>query len=147
MHLLVGPPLVAEKSKEGLGATSKEASMRDESRSRKQQQLLAFLVFALWIRQAGRQRYKKKTSRKPSAVSTGWASNERPKISTFRFQRWPPRWLSGATSAARDTSLLRPLPGLQLPPCLPDQLDRHPTHITTLPNGVRVASEDLPVLV
>ncbi|KAI5001647.1 hypothetical protein ZWY2020_026297 [Hordeum vulgare] len=54
------------------------------------------------------------------------------------------RWLSGAASAARSTSLLRPLPGLDLPPCLPDQLARLPTRITTLPNGVRVASEDVP---
>lgn len=56
-------------------------------------------------------------------------------------------WLSGsgAASAARSTSLLRPLPGLDLPPCLPDKLARLPTRITTLPNGVRVASEDVPV--
>ena len=58
------------------------------------------------------------------------------------------RWLSGAaaSAAARTTSLLRPLPGLDLPPCLPDKLARLPTRITTLPNGVRVASEDVPVL-
>ncbi|CAM0885407.1 unnamed protein product [Alopecurus aequalis] len=57
----------------------------------------------------------------------------------------PTRWLSGAASAAaRTTSLLRPLPGLDLPPSLPDKLARLPTRITTLPNGVRVASEDLP---
>lgn len=55
------------------------------------------------------------------------------------------RRLSGAaTSAARNASLLRPLPGLDLPPPLPDHLGRSPTMITTLPNGVRVASEDLP---
>ncbi|KAF7026366.1 hypothetical protein CFC21_038481 [Triticum aestivum] len=65
-------------------------------------------------------------------------------------QRVPPplptmtRRLSGAASAARSTSLLHPLPGLDLPPCLPDQLARLPTRITTLPNGVRVASEDVP---
>ncbi|XP_062208191.1 mitochondrial-processing peptidase subunit alpha-like [Phragmites australis] len=57
------------------------------------------------------------------------------------------RRLSGAdasASALRGTSLLRPLPGLDLPPCLPDQLGRSPTRITTLPNGIRVASEDVP---
>ncbi|XP_024314654.1 ABC transporter D family member 1 [Brachypodium distachyon] len=54
------------------------------------------------------------------------------------------RWLSGAAAAARSTSLLRPLPGLELPPSLPDQLHRLPTRVTTLPNGVRVASEDIP---
>jgi hypothetical protein len=58
----------------------------------------------------------------------------------------PTRWLSGTASAARTTSLLRPLPGLDLPPSLPDKLTRLPTRITTLPNGVRVASEDVPVL-
>jgi mitochondrial-processing peptidase subunit alpha len=42
-------------------------------------------------------------------------------------------------------SLLRPLPGLDLPPCLPDNLSRSPTRITTLPNGLRVATEDVPV--
>ncbi|XP_062232085.1 mitochondrial-processing peptidase subunit alpha-like [Phragmites australis] len=47
-------------------------------------------------------------------------------------------------AAARYTSLLRPLPGLELPPCLPGQLGRNPTRITTLPNGIRVASEDVP---
>jgi hypothetical protein len=57
----------------------------------------------------------------------------------------PTRRLSGAASAARTTSLLRPLPGLDLPPSLPDKLTRLPTRVTTLPNGVRVASEDLPV--
>ncbi|KAL6853965.1 hypothetical protein ACP4OV_019994 [Aristida adscensionis] len=56
------------------------------------------------------------------------------------------RRISGAApaSSARDASLLRPLPGLDLPPCLPDQLGRSPTVVTTLPNGVRIASEDVP---
>uniref|UniRef100_A0A0E0JU27 Uncharacterized protein n=1 Tax=Oryza punctata TaxID=4537 RepID=A0A0E0JU27_ORYPU len=55
-------------------------------------------------------------------------------------------WLSGGALpfAARMTSLLRPLPGLDVPQCLPDQLGVQPTRVTTLPNGVRVASEDLP---
>uniref|UniRef100_A0A804LVU2 Peptidase M16 N-terminal domain-containing protein n=1 Tax=Zea mays TaxID=4577 RepID=A0A804LVU2_MAIZE len=39
---------------------------------------------------------------------------------------------------------MRPLPGLDLPPCLPDNLSRSPTRITTLPNGLRVATEDVP---
>ncbi|KAK3166597.1 hypothetical protein QOZ80_1AG0047900 [Eleusine coracana subsp. coracana] len=55
------------------------------------------------------------------------------------------RRLSGAsTSDARNASLLHPLPDLDLPPPLPDHLGRSPTMITTLPNGVRVASEDIP---
>ena len=47
--------------------------------------------------------------------------------------------------AACEGSLLRPLPGLDLPPCLPDNLSRSPTRITMLPNGLRVATEDVPV--
>ncbi|KAJ1287237.1 hypothetical protein BS78_03G415600 [Paspalum vaginatum] len=42
------------------------------------------------------------------------------------------------------SSLLHPLPGLELPPCLPDNLDRSPTRITTLSNGIRIATEDVP---
>jgi len=45
---------------------------------------------------------------------------------------------------ARDNSLLHPLPGLDLPPPLPDNLGRSPTRVTTLPNGIRVATEDVP---
>ncbi|KAI4990962.1 hypothetical protein ZWY2020_039333 [Hordeum vulgare] len=37
------------------------------------------------------------------------------------------RWLSDTSSAARSTSLLGPLLGLALPPCLPDQLACLPT--------------------
>lgn len=65
-----------------------------------------------------------------------------------RSSRRRREWLSGGAvaSAARTTSLLHPLPGLDVPQCLPDQLGVQPTRVTTLPNGVRVASEDLPVL-
>ncbi|URE27968.1 Insulinase (Peptidase family M16) [Musa troglodytarum] len=38
--------------------------------------------------------------------------------------------------------LFHPLPGLKLPICLPDSAERNPTKVTTLPNGLRVASED-----
>ncbi|CAL4971964.1 unnamed protein product [Urochloa decumbens] len=48
------------------------------------------------------------------------------------------------SASARDNSLLRPLPGLDLPPPLPDNLGRSPTRITTLPCGIRVATEDVP---
>jgi hypothetical protein len=57
------------------------------------------------------------------------------------------RRLSAAEArAARDDSLLRPLPGLDLPPPLPDNLGRSPTRVTTLPSGIRVATEDVPVM-
>nr|CAB3479542.1 unnamed protein product [Digitaria exilis] len=51
---------------------------------------------------------------------------------------------ASASSSASENSLLRPLPGLDLPPPLPDNLGRCPTRITTLPNGIRVASENVP---
>ncbi|RCV29202.1 hypothetical protein SEVIR_5G471500v4 [Setaria viridis] len=51
---------------------------------------------------------------------------------------------SAASSSARDNSLLRPLPGLDLPPPLADNLGRSPTRVTTLPSGIRVATEDVP---
>ncbi|KAG1369725.1 mitochondrial-processing peptidase subunit alpha [Cocos nucifera] len=40
--------------------------------------------------------------------------------------------------------LFHPLSGLKLPPCLPDSMERYPTKITTLPNGLKIASEDAP---
>lgn len=40
--------------------------------------------------------------------------------------------------------LFLPLSGLKLPPCLPDSMKRYPTKITTLPNGLKIASEDAP---
>ncbi|AQK98045.1 Putative mitochondrial processing peptidase alpha subunit family protein [Zea mays] len=57
----------------------------------------------------------------------------------------PPRRLPAPEAfVASERSLLRPLPGLDLPPCLPDNLSRSPTRVTTLPNGLRVATEDIP---
>ncbi|CAD5165859.1 unnamed protein product [Musa acuminata subsp. malaccensis] len=38
--------------------------------------------------------------------------------------------------------LFHPLPGLNLPICLPDSAEQNATKVTTLPNGLRVASED-----
>ncbi|KAJ6790468.1 mitochondrial-processing peptidase subunit alpha-like isoform X3 [Iris pallida] len=50
--------------------------------------------------------------------------------------------LSSPSYAKRFPPLVRPLPGLSLPPCTLDHADRNPTRITTLPNGLRIASED-----
>ncbi|KAK1691690.1 hypothetical protein QYE76_008387 [Lolium multiflorum] len=49
------------------------------------------------------------------------------------------------TYAERFPSLLDPLPGLRSPPALHDE-DPPPPHteVTTLPNGVRIASQDIP---
>ncbi|PKU79304.1 Mitochondrial-processing peptidase subunit alpha [Dendrobium catenatum] len=44
----------------------------------------------------------------------------------------------------RFPSLFHPIPGIKLSPCLPDFVEPHPTMITTLPNGLKIASEDSP---
>ncbi|XP_020573355.1 mitochondrial-processing peptidase subunit alpha-like [Phalaenopsis equestris] len=44
----------------------------------------------------------------------------------------------------RFPSLSHPLPGIKLSPCLPDFVEQNPTMITTLPNGLKIASEDAP---
>lgn len=44
----------------------------------------------------------------------------------------------------RFPSLFHPLPGLKTPPYVEDFFGRNPTKITTLPNGLRIASEDAP---
>ncbi|ERN16185.1 hypothetical protein AMTR_s00030p00236070, partial [Amborella trichopoda] len=38
--------------------------------------------------------------------------------------------------------LSQPLPGLKLPPCLPDHVEECLTRITTLPNGLKIASQE-----
>ncbi|KAK1610808.1 hypothetical protein QYE76_034481 [Lolium multiflorum] len=55
------------------------------------------------------------------------------------------------TYAERFPSLLDPLPGLHLPPAPHDEYQQSPpppplprTEVTTLPNGVRIASQDIP---
>ncbi|KAH7680745.1 Quinol--cytochrome-c reductase protein [Dioscorea alata] len=53
----------------------------------------------------------------------------------------PLSWSQGSY-ATRMPPLFHPLPGLRLPPPLSDQMERFPTKITTLPNGLRIASED-----
>lgn len=44
----------------------------------------------------------------------------------------------------RFPSLLHPVPGIKLSSHLPDFVERKPTMITTLPNGLKIASEDAP---
>ncbi|XP_051223835.1 mitochondrial-processing peptidase subunit alpha [Lolium perenne] len=48
------------------------------------------------------------------------------------------------TYAERFPSLLDPLPGLRSPPALHDEDPPPHTEVTTLPNGVRIASQDIP---
>lgn len=38
--------------------------------------------------------------------------------------------------------LFHPLPGFKLPPCIEDNAEQHPTKITVLPNGLKIASEN-----
>lgn len=49
-------------------------------------------------------------------------------------------WLTGGSSSA-STPLEYPLSGLDLPPPLPDYVEPGKTKISTLPNGVKIASE------
>lgn len=49
-------------------------------------------------------------------------------------------WLTGSGSKSLPP-LEYPLPGVALPPSLPDYVEPGETRITTLPNGLRVASE------
>ncbi|XP_020588140.1 mitochondrial-processing peptidase subunit alpha-like [Phalaenopsis equestris] len=52
-------------------------------------------------------------------------------------------WLTGAKSS-QVPPLDFPLPGVRLPPPLPDYVEPGNTRITTLPNGVKIASETSP---
>lgn len=49
-------------------------------------------------------------------------------------------WLTGERSSS-SPSLDFPLPGVSLPPSLPDYVEPGKTKISTLPNGVKIASE------
>lgn len=49
-------------------------------------------------------------------------------------------WLTGERSNS-SPPLDFPLPGVSLPPSLPDYVEPGKTKITTLPNGVKIASE------
>ncbi|KAI9191919.1 hypothetical protein LWI28_015452 [Acer negundo] len=49
-------------------------------------------------------------------------------------------WLTGERSKS-SPPLDFPLPGVSLPPSLPDYVEPGKTKITTLPNGVKIASE------
>lgn len=53
-------------------------------------------------------------------------------------------WLTGERSSALP-SLDFPLVGVNTPPPLPDYVEPAKTKITTLPNGVKIASETSPV--
>ncbi|MQM08108.1 hypothetical protein Taro_040955, partial [Colocasia esculenta] len=59
-----------------------------------------------------------------------------------RYMSHEPLPLHRGRYAARFPPLSRPLPGLTLPPPISDNVGRHPTKITVLPNGLKVASED-----
>ncbi|OAY84889.1 Mitochondrial-processing peptidase subunit alpha [Ananas comosus] len=59
-----------------------------------------------------------------------------------RFLSQEPLLWSKGSYARRFPPLFRPLPGLELPQCLLNSQDRYPTKITTLENGVKIATED-----
>jgi hypothetical protein len=54
-------------------------------------------------------------------------------------------WLLGGGSSQLPP-LDVPLPGITIPPPLPDFVEQSKTKITTLPNGIKIASETSPVL-
>ena len=54
-------------------------------------------------------------------------------------------WLIGESPATKAPPLYETFPGLKLPPALPDTLVVAPTEITTLDNGLKVASENISV--
>lgn len=51
-------------------------------------------------------------------------------------------WLLGEKPASNVPPLFEALPGIKLPPPLPDTLGAAPTEITTLANGLKIASEN-----
>lgn len=56
------------------------------------------------------------------------------------------RWLAGGESSYSQVAALdAPLPGFSVPATLPDFVEPGKTKITTLPNGVKIASETSPV--
>jgi hypothetical protein len=56
------------------------------------------------------------------------------------------RWIAGGISSYSQVAALdAPLPGVSLPATLPDNVEPGKTKITTLPNGVKIASETSPV--
>lgn len=55
----------------------------------------------------------------------------------------PSPWFNGSY-VKRFPPLSHPLPDIKLPPHLPDYVEPYPTKITTLPNGLRIASEYSP---
>ena len=54
-------------------------------------------------------------------------------------------WLTGGSSRS-SPPLHFPLPGVSLPPALPDYIQPEPTKITTLPNGLKIASQSSAVM-
>lgn len=80
-----------------------------------------------------------------------------------RISRLPTRFASSSVAASESSSsgglfswligdkskslppLELPLPGVELPPTLPDYVEPGKTKITTLPNGLKIASETSPV--
>lgn len=74
------------------------------------------------------------------ARATRYASTSVAKRSSGGFFSW----LTGEQSSQLPP-LDFPLPGVMLPPPLPDHVEPGKTKITTLPNGVKIASETSPV--
>eukprot|EP00268_Persea_americana_P045952 TRINITY_DN4709_c0_g1_i1.p1 TRINITY_DN4709_c0_g1~~TRINITY_DN4709_c0_g1_i1.p1 ORF type:complete len:513 (-),score=106.63 TRINITY_DN4709_c0_g1_i1:649-2187(-) len=74
-------------------------------------------------------------------ISTGVPSNQNQEVLPQYSSQESHSWFKGGY-AKRFPPLSHPLPDLKLPPYLPDHVECFPTTITTLPNGLKIASEN-----
>lgn len=74
-------------------------------------------------------------------ISTGVPSNQNQEVLPQYSSQESHSWFKGGY-AKRFPPLSHPLPDLMLPPYLPDHVECYPTSITTLPNGLKIASEN-----
>ncbi|XP_058091118.1 mitochondrial-processing peptidase subunit alpha-like isoform X3 [Magnolia sinica] len=76
-------------------------------------------------------------------TSTRFLCNQNQQVFPRYSSKVPRSWFNGSY-ANRFPPLNDPLPDLKLPRCLPDYVDPCPTTVTTLSNGLKIASEDSP---
>lgn len=74
-------------------------------------------------------------------ISTGVPSNQNQEVLPQYSSQESHSWFRGGY-AKRFPPLSHPLPDLELPPYLPYHVECYPTMITTLPNGLKIASEN-----
>ncbi|KAL5999991.1 hypothetical protein ACLOJK_034668 [Asimina triloba] len=77
-------------------------------------------------------------------TSTRYLSTQNQNVLNSNLSQESLSWFNGSY-ANRFPPLYHSLPGLKLPPSLPEYVEPSPTRVTTLPNGLKIASEDSPV--